>query len=98
MKVQPGDVIEVKINGKPYRTVIDENGVQRFATSQASDVVDWLFQERRLDLNQLAVDYHEGKFSHQAYMEFYMLLGYSVSGMCGLSWMEDAEVENPLWD
>lgn len=95
---KPGDVIDVKINGKSYRTVIDDRGVQRFDIGPASDVVNWLFKQNQLDLNQLAVDFQQGKFPLEAYMEFYMLLGYSVSGMYDLSWMQDVSIENPLWD
>lgn len=57
-----------------------------------------------LCLNEIAVRYHKGKneatppWSRRDYIEFNMMLGYSVCGLCELSLMDGVKVENPLWD
>ncbi len=93
--VKPGDVIVVAVGGVDYETVIDELGVQRF---RCNAIIGHLFQEKRLDLNQLAVDYYEKKFDQRAYAEFNMALGYSVCGFADLSSFEDMAIDNPLWE
>ncbi len=87
------DNLEVKIDGKHYRTVIDEQGVQRFpVNSLYSHLVD----TKQIDINRLSIDYQNGRFSRDEYMKFYRGIGYSV---CGFSEVfGDAEIENPLWD
>ena len=45
------------------------------------------------------IDYRPGKtYTLDELIEFSTLHGYSVSGMCDLSFMEDVTVENPLWE
>jgi prolyl-tRNA editing enzyme YbaK/EbsC (Cys-tRNA(Pro) deacylase) len=84
----------VRVGEKFYPTFIDEDGVQRF---EQNSVLCHLFQTGKLDLNQLAVDYHEKKFSKVDYAELNMMLGYSVSGFCDLSSFQDMRITNPLW-
>jgi hypothetical protein len=91
---KPGDVVAVKVGGKGYTTIFDENGVQRFRTNT---VLDFLFQERRLDLNQLEMDYRQGRFNKRDYAEVKMALGYSVSRFADLSAFQDWCIENPVW-
>lgn len=93
-KPKPGEVIVVKVGGKPYETVIDKDGVQRFRINQ---LFNYLYKSGRIDLNQLATDYQCGLFTQEEYLHFYMGLGYSVSGFSELSFFEDLEIDNPLW-
>lgn len=91
---KPGDKITILVNGKPYETYIDEDGVQRFPTNT---VLDYLFNAGRLDLNQLSIEYRHGKFDKDDYMKLNMDLGYSVCGFADLSSFEDYEIMNPMW-
>lgn len=93
-KLKPGEVIIVKVGGKPYETVIDKDGVQRFKVNQ---LLSHLQTSGHIDLNQLAIDYQRGLFTQEEYLHFYMGLGYSVSGFSELSFFEDLEIDNPLW-
>lgn len=93
-KTKPGEVIVVKIGGKPFETIIDNDGVQRFKVNK---LFDRLYKSGRIDLNQLAIDYQRGLFTQEEYLHFYLGLGYSVSGFSELSFFEDLEIDNPLW-
>lgn len=88
-------IISVKIGDKEYPTYIDTQGTQRFFENS---VIGHLFETRQIDLNTLARDYSNGKFSKLDYAEFNMMLGYSVSGWCELHNFQDMPVHNPLWD
>lgn len=94
-KPKPGGVITVKVGGVEYETVISSSGVQRF---RKNEVIDFLFNSGKLDLNQLVYDYHAKRFSQRDYAELYMMLGYSVCGFCDVSSFGDMEIENPLWE
>jgi hypothetical protein len=87
------DVIMVKVGGVPYETVMIA-GVQRF---KVNEVVRHLCDTKQIDLNKLAIEYDDKKFSQRAYAEFNMALGYSVCGFADLSAFKDMEIENPLW-
>lgn len=104
------EIIEVKLNGKPYQTHIDEHGVQRFVANKAlSNIVHGLvglygrigyreFEALGLyGLNELSLDYHRGLIPQQDMIDLYTQMGYSVSGFCDLSYFQDLEIENPLW-
>ncbi len=91
---KPGDVIYVRVGGKKYKTIIDKHGVQRF---KANPLLCHLFETKKLDLNQLAIDFHNKKFGRRAYAEFSMALGYSVCGFRELSNFQKYDIENPLW-
>lgn len=88
-------IIMVKVGGKEYPTYIDTEGVQRFFENS---VISHLFETGRLDLNAIAVDFNQGKFTKLDYAEFNMMLGYSVSGWCELHNFQDMAVYNPLWE
>lgn len=92
-----GMVIMVKVGGIEYPTFIDAHGVQRF---KANAVVRWMIDEARTagagDLNKLGSAYRSGAFDQRTYAEFYMLLGYSLSGFAELSFFLDLEIENPI--
>lgn len=84
----------VKVGGIDYPAYTDINGVTRF---KGNSIIEFLFKSGKLDLNQLAVDYSNGKFSKRDYAELNMMLGYSVSGFCDLSAFADMEVVTPGW-
>ena len=84
----------VKIDGKEYETTII-NDVQRFKTNS---VIRYLVDSKQVDLNRLSADYQEGEFTKKDYMEFVMMLGYSVSGLLDLEHFNDVEIYNPLWE
>lgn len=95
--------IKVKIGRKEYDTYIDKNGVQRFIENK---VVRYLVDEGIIDLNKLRMDFHDKKFPTIDYLEFYMLMGYSVCGfselsVCGFSELSPFygyQIKNPLWE
>ena len=104
------DHIVVKLNGKEYQTEM-VNGVQRFVPNPVvkklldknSNVYCSLgyrkFEELGLySLNEISLDFYQGEFTVEDMLDFYTQTGYSVSGMLDLSYFEDVEVENPLWD
>jgi hypothetical protein len=94
-KPKPGEIIIVKVGDKPYETVIDKDGTQRF---RANSLVRHLCDSGRVDLNQLCIDYQQGRFTQEEYLHFNMGLGYSVCGLAELSSFEDLEIDNPLWE
>lgn len=87
--------IPVVIGGVEYESIIDENGVQRF---EGNEVIRYLSDTGIIDLNQLYLDYRDGKFSQRDYLEFYISLGYSVTGIAELSMFKDIRIENPKWE
>lgn len=102
--------IVVKLNGKEYQTEL-VNGVQRFVPNPVIEkLVDKdieiynklgykKYEEMGLyGLNEIAMDFHRGEFTVEDMLAFYTQIGYSVSGMLDLSFFEELEVENPLWD
>ena len=104
MKLTPGEHICVLVDGQPVETVIDKHGAQRF---MENEVVVWLLDTGQLDLNKMAMAFHEGHFSLGAYMEFYMSIGYTVCGFEEIfgegSGVADTtgqavEILNPVWD
>lgn len=88
------DKIKVKVGGRKYSTKIDNIGTQRF---EENSVLRFLVDEKIINLNKLGIAYQEGKFTQRDYAEFYMMIGYSVSGFSELSFFEDYDIENPLW-
>lgn len=51
------------------------------------------------DMNALAIQFQtqEPRPSLRQYAEFHMLIGYSVSGFCELSFFKGLEVRTPQW-
>lgn len=94
--------IIVKIAGKEFQTFITEDGVQRFCgNSVITKIMDSppLNDSRGiLSLNTLAINYHNGEFSSEDWLDFMTSFGYSVSGLCSLNAFTYLPVENPLWD
>lgn len=91
--LKDGDQIEVDVGGVRYLTVI-QNNVQRF---YENGVIRYLVDNNIVNLNDVVVAYHNGKFSKRDYAEFNMMLGYSVSGFCDLSSFTEYDISNPLW-
>jgi hypothetical protein len=89
------NVIIVKIEGREFKTYLDENGTQRF---KQNSVIDFLIGSQSINLNTIAIEFHNGKFSIEDLLEFYTQSGYSVSGLMSLSYFENLLIENPLWD
>lgn len=92
---QEGDQIEIQVDGKTYVTIIDNLGVQRF---KKDTVIGWLYENGKINLNDLALAYCEGKLDKIEYAEFNMKIGYSVDGWASINYFEDMVIKNPLWD
>lgn len=86
----------VKISGKPYKTVIDEKGVQRFPENRiVSALLDAASSGRKMDMNDIARMTAMGEFTVKERRELYRLIGYSV---CGYSEIFPGDtIVNPLW-
>lgn len=105
--LKPGQKIEVKVDGRPYQTHIDEQGIQRFVSlGLGGKLASLPFAG---DLNQVCVEFirgfRAGRYTMQDYQEFNMSLGYSVSGFADCmssltlnSGIPDTQIENPVWD
>lgn len=94
--------ITVKIGEKEFQTFIDEHGVQRFC---GNSVITKLMDSPPLNdsmgilsLNTLAIDYHNGHFSSEDWLDFMTSFGYSVSGLCSLNAFTFLPVWNPVWE
>lgn len=105
--VNPGDVIQVKVGGVSYDTVIDTSGTQRFRKNLDNPLLKRLRNNPREihnpkgdveDLNEMSIRYGRGEFSKREYAEMNMANGYSVCGFADLSSFEDWDIDNPLWD
>lgn len=48
-------------------------------------------------LNEMNVLYHQGKFTFEEWLEFYLNMGYSVGGFCDLSAFQHLPIVNPVW-
>lgn len=66
--------------------------------AKTNTAVAWLVANNPTDLNEMAMAYHEGKFTQRHYAEFNMMIGYSVGGWAELSSFFDMEIDNPLYD
>lgn len=100
--LEEDDEIMILVGGQPVTTII-ENGVQRF---KQNSVIDHLFRRELLDVNGLWIDFYRGDFDRDGFIDFYMGLGYSVSGFVevwgpGSSYHANTgdyvEVVNPVW-
>lgn len=78
MKLTPGDIICILVNGQPVDTEVDDHGVQRFIVNE---VTDWLVDSGQIDLNDMKQAFFRGSFSLGSYLEFYMSLGYPICGL-----------------
>lgn len=88
----PGTVIEIKVDGETFLTVIDEHGTQRFI---CDNILSYLSESGQIDLNQTAIDYDNGIISKRDYMLLNMKIGYSVNGFSDI--FPDLSIDNPMW-
>ena len=95
VRPEPGLIVEVRIDGRTYDTIIDREGIQRF---RANGVVALLKSQGRVDLNQLAREFQRGVLDVRSYAEFYMALGYGLVAFSELDFFRGLKVENPLWE
>ena len=89
----------IRINGKPYETYMDEEGKQRFPQKP---LMRWLAD--RVGMNDIVEYYETGAFPLESLMQFYMDIGYTVSGFdeifginSGLIKSRQADIQNPEW-
>lgn len=103
MRANPGDEIYILVGGQPVLTVIDDHGTQRFPQS---DILRYLVDSDLVNLNDLAIAFHHEQFDAESYQQFYMDIGYSVSGFEEIfgpssayadNGNEPVEIINPLW-
>lgn len=86
----------VRVGGKLYPTVTDEQGTTRFIENP---IVRFLVDHGVLDLQVVAVAYQTNRLGppsadlQRAYAEFNMMLGYSLGGFMELSSFMDMDVE-----
>ena len=92
--------IPVKIGDKEYQTYLDRHGVQRFVgNSVITRIMDHHSDPNAtLSLNTLIVEYQQGRFSTEDWLDFMTSFGYSVGGLLDLSEFSYLPVENPLWE
>jgi hypothetical protein len=92
-------IIPVVINGRTYRTSVDGNGIQRFVPNAiVHDFVVGSLAGKTGEWTLNSVSYEvDNPYSLDDLVEFGALHGYSVAGLCDLSFMEGVVVENPLW-
>lgn len=94
--------IEVKINGVPYQTYLDDCGVQRFV---GNHIIKRIFRmhdnkpitaiPKELSLNNIWIEQQHGTFTLDEVKEIYRLFEISVCGYEEV--FNDDKIENPRW-
>ena len=74
---------------------IDSHGTERFVPNE---VVSEGFDAGLINLNEIAFMCCTANVPLKDQIVFWAMLGYSVSGMCNLSFMENVEVESRRWN
>ena len=110
-KYNVGDTVLITVGDREFTTVIDEHDVQRFKVNSVinayNDTVSaewdkWMYSDRSMPepfgLNMLAVEYAHGKHSLDDMLTFYTSIGYSVAGFSDLSYFEELDIRNPIWE
>ena len=98
------ETIIVNVGGRSFETYIDRNGVQRFRVNTVlNHLCDLMTKNLTVDgksygLNDMCLEFFNGKFSNDDWLTWYTSFGYSVSGFMDLSFFDHLEIENPLWD
>jgi hypothetical protein len=95
VKVNPGDKITIKIGDQEIETTVDEYGVQRLPRNP---IYDGMIDKGLVDLNEMVRSYRAGRIKFEDYLEFYLNIGYSVSGFADLSSFQHLEIRNPIWE
>ena len=63
------------------RTYIDEHGTKRFVPNPVvRDLLDAARDGHKRDLNDIWIDYCNGRYTKAEMREFYQLINYSISG------------------
>lgn len=86
--------VTIKVNGKEYVTVFDDEGVQRF---KVNTLFRYLTGSTIVDYRHLSFAYQQGEFTQEEYLHFLMGVGWSVSGLFDLDAFKDLPIENPVW-
>jgi hypothetical protein len=98
------ETIIVKVGGRPFETYIDRHGVQRFRVNTVlNHLCNLMMKNMTVDgkpygLNEMNMEFFEGKFSNNDWLTWYTSFGYSVSGFMDISHFDHLDIENPLWD
>lgn len=109
-KHTPGETFDVKVNGRPFVTVIDPEGTQRFKVNQAvyfmkegthavaenSRTMGLSAPLGNVGLSELYVLFENGKISLNDYIDFYAMIGYSICGFMELFGAIGVTIDNPL--
>lgn len=110
MDTKPGDHFIVKVGEWEYDTFIDDRKIQRFVGNMAIKLMvdgsgrDFDRANRGLGthpsftLNELAIAFYDDKVSLKEMLDFHTGMQYSVGALSTLSYFEDLEVSNPVWD
>ncbi len=69
------------------RNIVEVDGVWRFKQNK---LIRYLVDEI-VDLNRMKIEFHNRKFSLDEYMQFYMDMGYSLSGFYEIFGQSEAE-------
>jgi hypothetical protein len=106
-----GDEIIVTIGSREFTTVIDKHGTQRFkkntvinawVDASGKEFEKWLRTDRTtpepFNLNVLGLEYLRGEHTLDDMLTFYTSIGYSVSGFSDLSFFDDLDIRNPIWE
>ncbi len=102
MTFTPGEQFPIKVGGKEVIATVDHNGILRFPNNALYRwIIDNLappdgFDKRYGGLNHMVEAYHRGKFTKEEYLEFYLNIGYSISGFMDLNEFQDVEMVFPL--
>ena len=88
-----------EIAGKRYPLVLDEgSGRHRFkANPIVRDFMDAASAGKKFDLNTVAMKHGREEYSTKEFLEFYMLIGYSMSGLAELSYFEGYSMDCCDW-
>ncbi len=94
----PGRVVPISVNGKLYKTVIDQNGVQRFRKEALVAVM----VKHGLDISVIYKEYRQGDISLNEYLAYVMGLGVSfqefveITAFCHLDIVNILDVQQKV--
>jgi hypothetical protein len=82
-----------------FPVTIDDQGVARFHCNRiVRDLVDAARDGRKFDINAIARKYGYGEYTYQELKEFYLTIGYSVSGIAELSFFQGQTMRSCCWE
>lgn len=103
-RLKEGTVIPIRVGGRVINTTIDHLGTQRLPSDPI--LCAWVSGSANVSgsgrlvgftLNDMVMLYHEGKFTFDEWLDFYLNIGYSVGGFCDLSEFSHLDIVNPVW-